>query len=371
MVFRCYASCAFGIESILANEFKKLKFKNIETRDARVYFDADELDIARANICSRTADRIYIVLKEFEAYSFAQLYDEINNTEFNHIIPPSAKIIVNGNAVKSILMSVSDIQSISKKAIADNLCKKYNLKLLAETDNRFNIFVNILNNKVSLVLNTSGAGLNRRGYRTKNVEAPLRENLAAALVLISRWKDRVFYDPMCGGGTIAIEAAMIAAQIAPGLYRNFDAQNFNNEFRKAFHTIKENAQSEIIIPKIPIFAFDNNKYAVEVAKENAHKAHVFDFLKIEVKDFQNIKHFAENSTLITNPPYAIRLDNQSDTELLYKIMGERLWRDDYLKFYILCANDNFERYFGHKADKKRKLYNGNIRCTYYQYFKNR
>lgn len=368
MNFRCYASCAFGIESVLARELKNYRYENVDTKDGRVYFNADEYGIARANLWLRTADRIYIILKEFEAVNFTQLYDEIRSVDFNGFLPSDAKLPVNGNAVKSTLMSVADIQSITKKAIVDNLCGFYKIKSLPESGSIFNIFINILNNKASLVLNTSGAGLNRRGYRIKNVEAPLRETLAAALVLISRWKDRNFYDPMCGGGTLAIEAAMIASNTAPGLYRHFDAQNFNNKFKASFKTIKEEAQNEIKIPKKKIIASDKDKKSVLSSIENAKSAHVYEYIKIEEKDFKDIDYFDENSTLITNPPYSIRLGNNVENEKLYREMGDKLWNTS-LNFYILCANDKFERYFGHKADKKRKMYNGNIRCDYYQYFK--
>lgn len=371
MIWHCYASCAFGIESVLARELKNLNFNNVKTRNARVYFDADETGIATANVWLRTADRVYIVFKEFEANTFSELYDGIREINFDKSIPSDAKIIVNGNSVKSTLKSVSAIQSISKKALADNLCELYHMGFLPETGNRYNIFINFLNNITTIALNTSGEGLNRRGYRTKNVAAPLRESLAAALVLLSRWGDRTFYDPMCGGGTIAIEAAMIAANIAPGLYRRFDAQSFNNEFNNAFKIAKENALYSIMKPKTAIYASDIESASIKISEEHARNAHVYEYINFDIKSFERIGNFKNNSTLITNPPYSIRLGEAKENEKLYRALGKTLWKTEDLKFYILCANDRFEEYFGHRSDKKRKLYNGNIRCTYYQYYKYR
>jgi len=371
MKYRCYASCAFGIEGILAEEIRRLGIENVAAQDARVYFDACEAEIAKANIFLRTADRVYIVLDEFDAITFDELFEGIRKFDFASVAPSDARIPVDANAVRSELMSVSDIQSISKKAIVDAMRRVYKEDRLPENGNVFNVFVNIYKNRVTLALNSSGAGLNRRGYRLKNVQAPLKETLAAAMILISKWRTRDFFDPMCGSGTIPIEAAMIAADMAPGIKRRFDAQSYSNIFRNAFADAREEAKAKIVMPKMKIMAGDIDRKNVNIAREHARNMDVSEYMDFYTGNVSEIRTFGNPSSIITNPPYAVRLGEKEDTERLYRNMGRAFDRLEDTLVFVICANDKFEKLYGKKADKKRKLYNGNLKCTYYQYFRKR
>lgn len=369
MTFRCYASCSFGIEGILTKELKDLKMQNIAAQDARVYFDATTEQIATANIFLRTADRIYIVLKEFTVKTFEELFTEISAYPFADLLPSDARFPVNGNAVRSTLMSVSDIQSVAKKAIVKSLQRVYSKQQFAENGSLYDFYVNIHKDFVTLALNTSGAGLNRRGYRLKNAQAPLKETLAAAMVLISRWRSRDFYDPLCGSGTIAIEAAMLASDMAPGLWRRFDAQGYSNEFSKAFSLKKEEAKALIKKPQMQIFGSDIDSKSLALAKEHANNMHIGEYIRFYR---QNVGEFSQPSspaTIISNPPYAVRLGDQKEVQQLYRNMGKAFVRLEDTMVFILSAYDQFEQFYGKRADKRRKLYNGNLKCTFYQYFK--
>ena len=232
MEYKCFATCSFGLESVTAQELKRMQFQDVMASDARVYFSADEDGIAKANLWLRTADRVYIELAQFCAVTFDELFEGVKRVPLEKYIPKEAEFPVDADSVNSALKSVSDIQSICKKASADRLLQKHSTNRLPETGSRYNIHIKILRDTVSMCLNTSGAGLNRRGYRQSNVAAPIRETLAAGIVLLSGYKGGAFCDPMCGSGTIAIEAAMIAANIAPGLKRDFDAQKWDGFEKK-------------------------------------------------------------------------------------------------------------------------------------------
>ena len=371
MDYNCYASCAFGVEGVLAWELRGLDVQDVRASDGRVYFRGDERTVARVNIWARTADRVYIILAEFDARSFEQLYDEVHSIAFEDWLPQDAALPVSGNAVQSDLMSVSDIQSITKKAVVDAMHRKYREERLPESGQRFHLYANNFRNHFTIALDTSGAGLNRRGYRLKNVAAPLRETLAAALILIARWKHRDFFDPMCGGGTIAIEAAMIAANLAPGLRRRFDAQTYSESFAEAFAEVRTEAEHAIRVPSMHIHASDRNPESVAIAEEHARNAQVLEWIKFRVADIADFVQPTCPACVITNPPYAVRLGDRKAVDELYKTMGRVLRPlEDTVCFY-LCESHQFERFYGEKADRRRKLYNGNIQCTYYQYFRMR
>ncbi len=370
MKYTCYASCAFGIEGVLAEELRRLEFEDVTAQDARVYFLADERGIARANIFLRTADRIYIVLKEFDAITFDELFEGVKKIEFSALLSVDARFPVNANAVRSELMSVSDVQSVSKKAVVRSLEKAYGIKRFEESGNVYGIYINIYKNKVTVALNTSGTGLNRRGYRLKNVQAPLKETLAAAMILISRWYSRDFYDPMCGSGTIAIEAAMMAANMAPGIKQRFDAQGYNGSFKKAFAEMRELALDTLITPAAKVFASDVDGKSIKLAKEHAHNMDVSEYIQFSTKPLSKFEQPENPSSIICNPPYAVRLGERKEVEKLYREMGRLFTSLRDAKIFVLCADDHFEKLYAKKADKKRKLYNGNLKCTYYQYFRN-
>ncbi len=361
MAYRCFASCAFGLEGVTSRELKDLRVAEIDARDARVYFLADEAGIARANLWLRTADRVYIELKSFTAVTFDELFEGVRSISWANYIPKNAAFIVNADSVGSRLFSVSDIQSIGKKAAAVSLMAGHRVSLLPETGEKYDIHIKILRDTVSVCLNTSGQGLNRRGYRVVNVAAPIRETLAAGLVLLSGWRGGEFVDPLCGSGTIAIEAAMIGQGMAPGLKRSFDAENWNG-FGRAWRD-ERTAASEKPSDNLPlIYASDIDPKAVGAADRNAHAAGVdIRIFKADVKNFAR-----KQCTVLTNPPYAERLGEKKAVQQLYGDMGRAFAAAD--KKYIITADEEFERFFGKRATRKRKLYNGSIRCTYYQYF---
>lgn len=361
MRYRCFASCSFGLEGVVASELKTLGFEDIEPRDARVYFFSDEAGIARANIRLRCADRIYIEMGSFTAATFDELFEGVRKVAWEEYIQSSAAFPVNADSVKSTLFSVSDIQSISKKAVVERLKEKHRTNELPETGEKYDIHIKLLGNTVSACLNVSGAGLNRRGYRIVNVKAPVRETLAAGLVMLTGWKHGDFADPMCGSGTIAIEAAMIAANIAPGLSRGFDGEKwgmFKNEWKKE----REAAREDIKDPAGVIYASDIDKEALGAADRNAKAAGVN--LRLYHADIRGFSR--KDCVVLTNPPYAQRLGEQREVHELYREMGKALLGTD--RKFIITADDEFERYFGFRAKKKRKLYNGSIRCTFYQYY---
>jgi len=368
MTYLCYAACSFGLESVVAAELTKLGMQNVRARDARVYFDADERGVARANICMAIADRIYLVLDEFPAGTFDELFERVKAIPFGEYLPKNARFPVNADSVHSELKSVSDVQSISKKAVVESMRKKYGLGFYKEDGAAYELYVSILKNVASVCINTSGMGLNRRGYRVKNVTAPLRETLAAGLIGISGWFDRPFYDVMCGSGTIAIEAALKAKAQAPGLNRTFSAQ-FWPAFERAFIAEKAVGESRIIKPETAIFASDIDPQALEIAKFHAKRAGVSEMIRFSQCDVRDFAPEQRDGSIITNPPYAVRLGEKEETRKLYGAMGKKFRSLHGFKYYIICADDDFEAAFGKKADKKRKVYNGNIRCNFYQYFR--
>jgi len=364
-----YAACAFGLEAVVAQELKKLDIEETETRDARVYFKTDEAGLARANVCLRCADRIYMVLSAFTARTFDELFEGVSRTNFGGLIPQKAKMPVAGDAVSSALGSVSDIQAVTKRAVIESMKRTYGNIVFEESKSVYPIYVSLLRDEATVCLNTSGAGLNRRGYRVKNSEAPLKETLAAALLKIARWYAHPLYDPMCGSGTIAVEGAMMAHNIMPGAGRSFAAQNFSMDFKRAFDREKQRAADGVTAPKAPVFASDIDGEALQLAQFHAERAGVLKgihFSRADVKDFMPQ---TEDLCIVTNPPYAQRMGEQKEVDKLYGQMGRAFFRKPDAKVFVLTADGGFETKFGRPADKKRKLYNGNIRCTFYQYFK--
>jgi putative N6-adenine-specific DNA methylase len=299
-------------------------------------------------------------LGSFSATTFDALFEGVKAIAWEEFIPRNAAFPVNADSVKSGLFSVSDIQSICKKAVVERLKEKHRTSVLPETGEKYDIHIKLLNNTVSACLNVSGAGLNRRGYRASNVKAPIRETLAAGLVMLTGWKHGDFADPMCGSGTIAIEAAMIGANIAPGLNRGFDGEKWGM-FKNEWKTEREAAREDIK-ERALIYASDFDKDALRAADRNAKAAGVtLRLFHADIRDFSR-----KDCVVLTNPPYAERLGEQNEVRELYRDMGRALVGVQ--RKFIITADDEFERYFGTRAKKKRKLYNGNIRCTFYQYY---
>ncbi len=367
--YLCYAACSFGLEFAVANELKAM---GLETRsqDARVFFEATPGEIARANIRLACADRIYMVIKQFTATTFDELFEGVKAINWSQHLSKHTAFPVLGDSVRSVLKSVPDIQRISKKAIVESLKSTYGLSFYKEDAEEKSVYVSILADEVTVALNTSGMGLNRRGYRVKNATAPLRETLAAGLIHLTRWYDRPFYDIMCGSGTIAIEAAMKAKNIAPNLNRKFASESWSNEYQLAFAEERRAARADVKQdPIAPIFAYDIDPRVLDMARYHAKRAGVEGMINFVMRDAARFSPVTEIGTIISNPPYAVRMGEKDDVHELYKSLGKCLLPLDDFKYYFICSDEDFEKHFGKKCDKKRKLYNGNMKCNFYQYFR--
>lgn len=360
----------FGTESFVASELKRLGYKDILVEDGRVTFQGNENAICRSNIWIRCGERVLIKVAEFEAFSFEELFEKTKSLNWSRWITRNGAFPVKGYSLKSQLASVRDCQTIIKKAIADSLSESYGIiTRMPEDEELYQIQFSILKNRVTLMIDTSGEGLHKRGYRKKSNVAPLKETLAAAMVMLSYWKfEYPLADPFCGSGTIPIEAAMFKRLIAPGLMRGFAAQNFKFLPEKLWDEAKEEALDLKRNTPLEIYASDIDAETVELAAENARIAGVSDVIKPTVaraEDFWTDKHYG---SVICNPPYGERMSDKEMCEELYSEIGRTFTKLRDWSYYIIVPNDNFENLFGKKADKKRKLYNGMIKCNVYQYF---
>lgn len=364
------ATAAFGLESVVANELKKLGYENLKIENGRVDFTADEGAIARCNLWLRSADRVLIKAGEFEARTFDELFEKTKALPWADWLPENAEFPVEGKSIQSKLFSVSDCQAIVKKAIVEKMKTRYPRKWFEETGPRYRIQVALLKDRATLTIDTSGAGLHKRGYRKLSAEAPLKETLAAALVIISRWKaDRALIDPFCGSGTIAIEAAMIGRNIAPGLQREFASETWPQIHQKIWTQAREEAQDSILSHQpLGIMGYDNDAAVLELARFHAKKAGTLSGVSFQQRDIRELRSKYKYGYLISNPPYGERLSELSEVEKLYRDMGNVFKSLDTWSFYIICAHPRFEYFFNQKADKKRKLYNGRIQCNYFQFY---
>lgn len=370
MKFNLIATATFGLEGVLGNELKSLGFKDIEVENGYARFKGDAHDLCRANMWLRTADRVFLEVATFKATSFESLFDQINQIPWEQYLPMNANFPVNAKSIKSKLFSLSDIQAISKKAIVKRLGSLYNKTWLPEDGPKYGILVGILKDKVTVSIDTSGVGLHKRGYRAKGHMAPLKETLAAALVLISRWQEKIaLIDPMCGSGTIAIEAALIGKNIAPGLYRSFDFEHWPLIPDEVFKAVKKDAYDSIKhdMP-LSIEGYDQDPRAIAIAKENAELAGVADDIHFQVRDIRDLNSSKFYGYVITNPPYGERLNELDEVKALTKVMAQRFAVLDTWSKYVFTAFEDFEKYYDQKSTKNRKLYNGKIKCYYYQYF---
>lgn len=364
------ATAAFGLESIVANELKKLGYENLQVENGRVDFSADISAIGRCNLWLRSADRLLVKVGEFEARTFDELFEKTKALPWDDWLPENAEFPVEGKSIQSKLFSVSDCQAIVKKAIVEKMKLRYPRKWFEETGPRCRIQVSLLKDKATLTIDTSGAGLHKRGYRQLSAEAPLKETLAAALVMISRWKaDRALIDPFCGSGTIPIEAAMIGRNIAPGLQREFAAEAWPQIPQNVWKQFREEAQDSILSHQpLGIMGFDRDSEVLELARYHAKKAGVLKGLSFQQRDVRELRSKYKYGYLVSNPPYGERLSELAEVENLYRDMGNVFKFLDTWSFYIICPHPRFEYFFNRKADKRRKLYNGRIQCNYYQFF---
>lgn len=367
------ASTAFGIESCVAYELKKIGAENVETRNGRIDFQGDFETVARANMYLRCADRVFINMGEFKAVTFEELFQGTKAIEWEKLLPVDACFPVSGKSVKSTLHSVPDCQAIVKKAIVERLKSVYNVEWFEETGPKYKIEISILNDMALLTVDTSGAGLHKRGYREQAVKAPIKETLACAMIDLSRWKpDRPLLDPFCGSGTIAIEAAMIGKHIAPGLKREFDFEKWpccDTSIVKKVRSEAENAVLSDEEANLRIYASDIDYFALRQAKKNAELAGVGGCIHFQKMDYSKTGSKYQKGYIVTNPPYGERLEDENYAIELYKGMGKTFKTFDDWSYFVITSNKFFEKYFGRYADKRRKLYNGRLECCLYQYFK--
>jgi putative N6-adenine-specific DNA methylase len=363
-------TCASGVEKVLKSELNRLGIKDVPALNGALTFKGGLQDIAKCNLNLRTADRVYIKVKEFTATDFDCLFEGVNATEWERFIPSDGKVNVNGKCVKSTLFAVSACQSIIKKAISNRLGEKYKLKYLPENGADYGVEFSIFKDTVSLYLNTSGMGLHKRGYRDMVGIAPIKETLASALVLLSDYyKTRPFLDPFCGSGTIAIETAKIAMNIAGSKGRRFAFNDWKNFDKTIFDRVYEEAldKENRNIP-LEIFASDIDPKAIKLAKRHAERAGVADKIKFAVSDVKYFKTDLKNGTIVTNPPYGERVYDMKEAEACYKSLGQVYRNLDGWSAFIITSAKGFEKHFGKKADRDRKLYNSNRECKYYYYY---
>lgn len=366
------APCLFGVEGILADELRRLGVENVAAENGRVLFTGDNGTIAKVNINSRFAERVMIVLGSFNAVTFTELFDNVAALPLEEFIGKTDAFPVKGSSLNSALHSIPDCQSIIKKACVERLKKVYKTDWFDETGPVHQLQFTILKDKVTLMLDTSGQGLHKRGYRADSNAAPIKETLAAAMCDLARiFPDTVLYDPFCGSGTILIEAALMAKKQAPGLRRFFAAERFSFIPEQVWRNARNKALDRIL-PDVEFRAHgtDIDPNAVRLTLENAKKAGVEKYITAEVADIKDFKITESRAKVITNPPYGERLLDIKSAEDLYKTMGERFIRDKGKQYYIISPHDEFEKFFGAVPDKKRKLYNGMIKCDLNMYFEN-
>ena len=371
MTLTLTATCLFGLEKQLGEEIEALGYKKTETIDGRVSFLSDIDGIARCNINLRLAERIYIQLGKFRANNFGELFDGVKAIAWEEWIGRSDAFPVKGHSIKSKLFSVPDCQKIIKKAIAQRLEEEYGLTWFPEDGAKYQIEFFLLKDVATVMIETSGMPLHKRGYRTEANAAPLRETLAAAMVMTSRPRDNVLlWDPCAGSGTIAIEAAMIMCDIAPGLYRRFSSEAFPQIPEQVWAREREAARSRIRKSSFTAYASDIDDNCIRIAEANAQRAGVSDIVHIFKYDARNIKKPQDiRGTIVTNPPYGERMMTMPEVEMLYRELGETFRALSPWQVYVLTSATNFERLYGKRADKIKKLYNGMIPCYLYQYFK--
>lgn len=364
------ATAAFGLESIVAKELKRLGYSNLKVENGKITYNGDEECICKSNLWLRCADRVYIKLSEFKATTFEELFQGVKHIDWADYLPEDANFIVNAKSVKSKLFSLSDIQSITKKAIVEKLKESYSIEWFSESGSKYPILISILNDTATVLLDTSGDALHKRGYREIGSAAPLKETLAAALVLLSNWRyDRNFADPFCGSGTIPIEAALIAKNIAPGLNRNFACEDWDFIISSlTWKKARKEAYEAIMYDKeFNIFGYDIDDKVISIARKNAEKAGVDDCIHFQAQEVTALSSKKHYGTIVCNPPYGERLSDKREVELLYSDMGKTFRKLDTWSYFIITSYDQFEKFFGKKSDKNRKLYNGRIQCYYYQY----
>ena len=360
--------CLFGLEGLAGDELRRMDLENVRVENGRVLFSGDERALAKANIGLRTGERVLIQLADFPAKTFEELFQGVYRTNLEDFIPKDGAFPVKGHCLNSQLMSVPDCQAIVKKAACRRLGEKYGVGWLPETGAKYQLQFSLMNDRAQLYLDTSGPGLHKRGYRANGNDAPLRETLAAAMVTLTRYRGREFlWDPFCGSGTIPIEAALIARNQAPGMYRRFSAEAFSWVDPKIWGEVRSEFRDKEFKGNYRILGSDNDPKCVSLAMANARKAGVDKLITFQDGDATKMSLPTDSGILICNPPYGQRMLEQQSAQRLYAALGRHLKYADAWKKYIITSEPEFEHYFGKRADKKRKLYNGMIKCDYYMY----
>lgn len=364
------ATTTFGLEAIAKRELENLGFNDLKVENGKITFPASIEDIPKANLWLRTADRVLLKMGEFKALSFDELFEKTKALPWDEWIPEDGNFIVEGKSIDSKLYSISDSQRIVEKAVVEKLKTKYDVEWFQKTGPRYTIEVALLKDIATLTIDTSGEGLHKRGYRDRQGEAPIKETLAAAMILLSYWnKDRVLFDPFCGSGTIPIEAAMIGRNMAPGLDRSFAAEEWpkvkTEYWKKARKEAFEAMDTET---KLHILGCDIDRKSILKARDNAANFGLEDDIAFFIKDFREAELNNEYGVVITNPPYGERIGEKKEVQDLYKDLGGRFKELDTWSVYVITSDEDFEKIYGKKANRKRKLYNGRIKVDYYQYY---
>ena len=363
--------CLFGLEGLAGDELRRMNCENVRVENGRVLFSGDETAMAKANIGLRTGERVLILLADFQARTFEELFQGVYRANLEDYIPKDGAFPVKGHCLNSQLMSVPDCQAIVKKAASRRLGEKYGMSWLPETGVKYQLQFSLMNDRVQLYLDTSGPGLHKRGYRANGNDAPLRETLAAAMVTLTHYRGREFlWDPFCGSGTIPIEAALIARNQAPGMYRRFSAEAFSWVDPKIWGEVRTEFRDKEFKGNYRILGSDNDPKCISLSMANARKAGVDKLITFQDGDATKMSLPTDSGILICNPPYGQRMLEQQSAQRLYAALGRHLKYADGWKKYIITSEPEFEHYFGKRADKKRKLYNGMIKCDYYMYLGN-
>jgi len=366
--FHLLATAKLGLESLVKDELKKLGFLEVKVKNGEVEFKGDERAIVRANLWLRTAERVFVVLREFPATTFDEIYEETLKVDWPKVLPENAFMHVNAKCVLSKILSRQSSQSIVKKAIVERMKQEYKAEWFSEEGPEFNIHFEVMKDQARLMLDSSGVGLHKRGYRAEGGVAPLRETMAAAMVMLSNWKpDTPLFDPLCGSGTIAIETALIGQNRAPGLHRTFESEKWPMIDKKIWEEEREKAKQSIHNTPFIIEASDNDEKIISTAKSNSKKAGVGDLIHFTKKDLKDFTSETDSGIVITNPPYGERLNDIRGAEKLYQLMGHVFERKKKWTYHILSPHPQFEKFFGRKSFRNRKVYNGKIRCYLYSF----
>lgn len=369
--FDLLVPCHFGLEAVLKREIYDLGYEITKVEDGRVTFEGDEEAICRANIFLRTAERVMIQVGRFKATTFEELFQGIKNLPWEEYIPEDGKFWVKkASSINSKLFSPSDIQSIAKKAMVERMKQKYHKEWFKEDGAAYPVRIFLLKDEVTVALDTSGDSLHKRGYRTMTSKAPLTETLAASLIILTPWrKDRILVDPFCGSGTFPIEAAMIAANVAPGMNRDFTAEEWTNLIdRKLWYECVKEAEDMIdTTVKVDIQGYDIDGDVIKAARENAKRAGVEHMIHFQQRAVADLSHPKKYGFIITNPPYGERLEDKADLPELYSQIGQAYQRLDSWSMFLITSYTDTEKYIGRKADKNRKIYNGMLKTYFYQF----